>query len=390
MASRRRRPSSPSPGPAPPLEDEDLLGEILLRLPVQPPHLLNASLVSERWRRVATDRRFVRRFRIHHGRPPLLGLFRGYSGGYRIDVASFRSAPGSPYRVPSGRFYLPSDGRQGWRLVDCRHGRLLFEHWEQHEAIIWDPITEDHCFVSVPLQFRHPKILSYNWAVLCAADEQGHVHGCCHWSPFKIVLVASYRRENQAAAIIASVYSSATGTWGDLLSTSVPYVSTSITPHSTLVGNTLHWSHVRGFRVIQFDLDAQRLALVEMVRPPGVPYNVHIIHSEDGGVAFATLSNLHEEPHFQMWERKVSCDGVPTWVLLKSVELKQILGLGFWISKEESCIVSYAEDVRAIFLRVHLCVYMIQLESMQSKELFIEGDPLSTYHPFTSFSTEGF
>uniref|UniRef100_A0ACD5VVG1 Uncharacterized protein n=1 Tax=Avena sativa TaxID=4498 RepID=A0ACD5VVG1_AVESA len=390
MASRRRRPSSPSTGRGPPLEDEDLLGEILLRLPVQPPHLLNASLVSERWRRVATDRRFVRRFRIHHGRPPLLGLFRGYSHGYHIDVVSFRSAPGSPYCIPSRRFYLPSDGRLGWRLVDCRHGRLLFEHWEKREAIIWDPITEDHCFVSVPLQFRDPKIFSRNcnWAVLCAADEQGHVHGCCHWSPFKIVLVAIYRPENQAVAI-ASVYSSETGKWGDLLSTTdVPYVSSSITTASTLVGNTLHLAHIWG--VIQFDLDAQRLAVAKIFWPPGVPYDVQIIHSEDGGVACATLSNLRDEPYFQMWERKVSCDGVPTWVLLKSVQLQQILGLGFRISKEESCIVSYAEDVRAIFLRVHFCIYMIQLESMQSKEFFVEINPLSTYHPFTSFSTEGF
>ena len=254
---------------------------------------------------------------------------------------------------------------------------------------MWDPITDDHCFVVVPPQFHGPSTGFCRWAVLCAAGEQDHVHGCCHWSPFKIVLVATYKPENQALAI-ASVYSSKTGTWGDLISTPLQYAVpvTRIYGPSTLVGNTLHWS-ISNTDVAQIDLDTQRLAVAVIEGPPGVHYSVQIIHSEDGGVAFATLSSLHDKHYFQMWLTKANCYGVHTWVLLKSVELQELIGLSLSISKENSSIVRYAEDAHAIFLRLQSTVYMVQLESMKSKLILFERDPDCTYHAVTSFYTEG-
>jgi hypothetical protein len=275
----------------------------------------------------------------------------------------------------------------GWKLVDCRHGRLLFEDWTQRKAIVWDPITEDHCFLVLPPPFHNPKIAVFQWAILCAAGEQGHAHGCCHWSPFKVVVVATYRPEKQAVAI-ASVYSSDTGTWADLSSTAVPSVHCGYSLPGTLVGNTLHWFYIWNRYVIQFDLDTQTVAMVKIEKPPGVHYDIHIICSEDGGVAFATLSKIRDEPYLQVWEKKADSYGVPGWMLLKSVDLQKFLGLGYQIS-EESSIVSYAKDIHAIFLRVYSSVYMVKLESMQSKKLFDEGDRSCTYHPFTSFSAEG-
>lgn len=52
-----------SPAAAPPLECDDLLSEILLRLPPQPSSLPLASLVCRRWRSIASDAGFSRRFR---------------------------------------------------------------------------------------------------------------------------------------------------------------------------------------------------------------------------------------------------------------------------------------------------------------------------------------
>uniref|UniRef100_A0A453MZD7 F-box domain-containing protein n=1 Tax=Aegilops tauschii subsp. strangulata TaxID=200361 RepID=A0A453MZD7_AEGTS len=49
-----------------PLDDDDLLSEILLRLPPQPYSLPRASLVCKRWRGLASDPGFCRCFRIHH------------------------------------------------------------------------------------------------------------------------------------------------------------------------------------------------------------------------------------------------------------------------------------------------------------------------------------
>ncbi|BAT09837.1 Os10g0139600 [Oryza sativa Japonica Group] len=47
--------TSPSPAPPQPLDNDDLLSEILLRLPPQPSSLPRASLVCTRWRRLLSS-----------------------------------------------------------------------------------------------------------------------------------------------------------------------------------------------------------------------------------------------------------------------------------------------------------------------------------------------
>ncbi|KAM0834922.1 hypothetical protein ACQ4PT_063272 [Festuca glaucescens] len=79
LGRRRPRPHSPAAGP---LEDDDLLREILIRLPPQPSSLPRASAVCKRWRRLVSDPSFFRRFRLHHCRNlPLLGFFQGIGIG---------------------------------------------------------------------------------------------------------------------------------------------------------------------------------------------------------------------------------------------------------------------------------------------------------------------
>uniref|UniRef100_A0A453TEP5 F-box domain-containing protein n=1 Tax=Aegilops tauschii subsp. strangulata TaxID=200361 RepID=A0A453TEP5_AEGTS len=53
------------------LEDDDMLGEILLRLPPQPSSLPRASAVCKRWRGIITDHGFLGRFRAHHEIQPM-------------------------------------------------------------------------------------------------------------------------------------------------------------------------------------------------------------------------------------------------------------------------------------------------------------------------------
>uniref|UniRef100_A0A453DXK0 F-box domain-containing protein n=3 Tax=Aegilops tauschii subsp. strangulata TaxID=200361 RepID=A0A453DXK0_AEGTS len=60
---------------ASPLEDDDLLREILLCLVPQPSSFTRASAVCKRWRGLLTDPRFLRRYYAHHRKPPLLGVF---------------------------------------------------------------------------------------------------------------------------------------------------------------------------------------------------------------------------------------------------------------------------------------------------------------------------
>ncbi|KAM0844875.1 hypothetical protein ACQ4PT_056796 [Festuca glaucescens] len=115
MSSLCCRPRSPPVKT--PLEDDDLLSEILLRLPPQPSSLPRASLVCKRWRILASDRGFFRRFRIHHRRkPPILGIFDQF---FPLFLPTLEATN----RVQPGRFSVQggADGRR-FRPLGCRHG----------------------------------------------------------------------------------------------------------------------------------------------------------------------------------------------------------------------------------------------------------------------------
>ena len=93
---RRRLPLSPAALPL----DDDLLSEILLRLPPLPSSLPRASAVCTRWRALLSDPAFHRRFRIHHRRsPPLVGFIdtcEGITFEPALDAPTASRAGASP------------------------------------------------------------------------------------------------------------------------------------------------------------------------------------------------------------------------------------------------------------------------------------------------------
>ncbi|GJN35034.1 hypothetical protein PR202_gb23761 [Eleusine coracana subsp. coracana] len=133
--------------PASPLENDDLLSEILLRLPPSPSSLPHASLVCKRWRRLVADPGFRRRFGAHHLRkPPLLGFF--FKGESCI---SFAPTMEPPDRIPPERFSLPLDNIDGWEILCCRHGLVLLLHRNPLQILVWDPLTGDLIRIAVPV-----------------------------------------------------------------------------------------------------------------------------------------------------------------------------------------------------------------------------------------------
>ncbi|CAM0947257.1 unnamed protein product [Alopecurus aequalis] len=157
MSSPRRR---PRPSAAMPLDDYDLLSEILLRLPPQPSSLPRASAVCRSWRSLVTDARFLRRFRLRHRRnPPLLGFF------HRDDyTTSFVPALEAPNRVPPGRFSLQF--ANNFRILGCRHGLVLIFYQNPLQFLVWDPVTGNQSRLAIPPGFD-PSKAHVNGAVLC-------------------------------------------------------------------------------------------------------------------------------------------------------------------------------------------------------------------------------
>ncbi|XP_037418455.1 uncharacterized protein LOC119282272 [Triticum dicoccoides] len=134
---------------ASPFEDDDLLREILLRLPPQPSSLLRASAVCKQWRCAATDPKFLHRFRTHHRKPPLLGVFHVRN---RDDIV-FTPILDAPDRIPPRRFDLISSTEVVLLLLDCRHGRVLLINVGRDEAIVSTPITgEQRLAASCPFR----------------------------------------------------------------------------------------------------------------------------------------------------------------------------------------------------------------------------------------------
>nr|CAB3451812.1 unnamed protein product [Digitaria exilis] len=61
--------------PPPPELMDELVEEVLLRLPLDSPaHLAGAALVCRRWRRLVSGSAFRRRLRDLHRAPPMLGF----------------------------------------------------------------------------------------------------------------------------------------------------------------------------------------------------------------------------------------------------------------------------------------------------------------------------
>jgi hypothetical protein len=244
--SRRRRGSSPA-SQSSPLEDDDLLREILLRLPPQPSSLPRASAVCKRWLGLVTDPKFARQFRIHHRKPPILGVFE-----YKNQRIMFSPTLAPPDRVPPERFDVGRSRRDMNNVLECRHGRVLVKNTSFTEVFVCAPITGERCCVAVPPEFAWR---FFNGAVLCAANDQGHVHGSCDSSPFEVVLVSMDTTENLP---YARVYSSGTGKWGTLISTEA--VCEVFVKPAVLLGNRLYWLCMGG-DILEFDLGERSLTV---------------------------------------------------------------------------------------------------------------------------------
>ncbi|CAL5077922.1 unnamed protein product [Urochloa decumbens] len=193
------------PPPPPPLADE-LVEEILLRIPPNDPaHLLRAALVCKDWCRVASGPVFRRRLRdLHRGAPPILGFIQR-----RVGASTCFSRTSSS----SSSFRPRTAGLRGWFVLDSRHGRVLLAASRSLPSLaVWDPITGGQLQLPNPLLACH---WQHNWpfcvsaAVLCAASglNGGCDHLDCRRGPFVVVLLST------VPEVTVHVYSSEDDAW---------------------------------------------------------------------------------------------------------------------------------------------------------------------------------
>ncbi|KAF7086352.1 hypothetical protein CFC21_089646 [Triticum aestivum] len=353
--SRRRSPPS-----APPLDDEDLLREILLRLPLQPSFLARASSVCTRWRGILSDPQFRKRFRRHHGKPLLLGFFAGPVSREHI----FTPVLDSPDRIPAARFSLTMPQSRGpfdrWDLVGCRHGLAVLINKCREEVVVSDPLTGRQQRVRFP---------------------RGHVHGDCLSSPFKLFLI-----RNGDMRTLGSLYDSVSGVWGNIFSATTNSICS--IRSSIFAGNALCWL-ISGGAVLVFDLEMQNLSVIEKPAENHVVANscFQLVRMEDGGLGLAVLSKLT----IQLWVRNTNHDGVVGWVLLqKTIPLDGMFKRRMCSDQKGALFVGYDEDTNVIVLTTMIGNFMLQLDSMQLKHIIKRNDIcFDTFYPYTNFYTAG-
>uniref|UniRef100_A0A3B6NJ28 F-box protein AT5G49610-like beta-propeller domain-containing protein n=1 Tax=Triticum aestivum TaxID=4565 RepID=A0A3B6NJ28_WHEAT len=376
--------SSHPPSPASPLEDDNLLPQILLRLPPDPSSLPRASLACTRWRNHVADPGFRRRFRLHHRRnPPLLGFFDG------CGSLDFMPTLEAPDRVAPERFSLQRDEGDGvCRPLGSRHGLMLIIVPKRLQVLVWDPFTGDQHRLDVP-----PGLTTNGWderlingAVLrAAAGDSEH---------FQVVLVAADGgQENRRA--VACVYSSETGAWGGFITTPLPnhghasslfsrYSTSVYMDHAVLAGDSLYWQLIGNFQgILQFDLERQMLDVMPVPVPiysKGNCFKLMRAKGGGGGIGFLFMSNSNYIA--QLWSRKTDADGVASWVIGRSIELDKLLSLRS--GKENIRIVGFAEDNNVVLMDMLRGFFMIQLDSMQFKKLARPKAAVSCCHAFES------
>ncbi|KAF8673385.1 hypothetical protein HU200_048949 [Digitaria exilis] len=245
-------------------------------------------------------------------------------------------------------------------LLGCRHGRVLLLATSPDKVLtslfVCDLVTDGHIQLVIPVEFTG---VSINGTVLCAAgNEEGHVHGACHWSPFKVVLVAVSRNGGRP---MACAYSSETGLWGNIIRHDRPGMFIDSDHSSTLIAHAIYWK-IMSFGteeveedMLEFDFDRQTLTVIKGLPGEGFDQS-RIIRVLDDHMGIATLSYPTSHLRVWHWNANGGRDGVATWVLAKTVDLQSIFGLQehetLPLSPRRDSILGYDEDDGVIFIHV--------------------------------------
>jgi hypothetical protein len=187
---------------------------------------------------------------------------------------------------------------------------------------------------------------------------------------------------------------SETGEWGDLVSTPVLnpietetdeliqilFATKVSTLPPVLVGDSLYWNFT-GYSssMLEFDLVKQSLAVLQV--PVDVfEDNFTAIRADGGGLGLLCVSNFTAK----LWERKIVCDGVASWMLGRTVELDKKSQM----KRDTLMLLGFAEENNVVLLWTSMGLLEVQLPSLQFK-ILSNTSIISQYHPFEAVYTAG-
>ncbi|CAL4934413.1 unnamed protein product [Urochloa decumbens] len=349
----------------------DTRTEILLRVPPQPHSLLRVSQVCRSWRRLVTDPSFLRSFRAYHNdTPPLVGVFHNnvYEGVQRF----------TPTAGEDRVFDCPAH----WRVLDSRHGRVLCLAMARDAAppllVVWDPLTRRCEQIQMP-----PDLTVYDYgklsgAVVCRAGGGDGQHGDCRSGPFLVVLLIG--REPRA---LVSVYTSKTGSWGEVIPfDGLPTWSDIVPTPGVVVKNTLYHP-VSGCHILAFDLESKAFAMIP--HPPEAEWmDVQVVRL-DGGRLGLVVADIFDFS-LQLWAREDAGDWVQHWTVqldtLEPLKLQPRAG-----DLRDVKLIGACDYGNVIFLWTRFGSFMFHLDTMELEKLSYDSTMMlgGTLYPYESF-----
>jgi hypothetical protein len=197
--------------PAPHFVDE-ILEEIFLRLPT-PAALARASIACPRFRRIITDRSFLRRFRKRHP-PPLLGF--ADKDGFHPAQAPHTSAPLARALAAAADFtysFVPKPNKGHWTPCDVRDGRVLLEEdiagWNKFSDLaVCDPLSRRYLLLPPIPEDLLAAVLEKGSNALEIVPILAPIGDDEDETSFKVVCFA-----DSETKLVAFVFSSAMGQW---------------------------------------------------------------------------------------------------------------------------------------------------------------------------------
>ncbi|CAM0877567.1 unnamed protein product [Alopecurus aequalis] len=336
---------------------DELVEEILLRLPPDDPAcLLRASVVCKKWGSAVSHPSFRRRIHELHRTLPVLGFLHDWRDNERI-----------PNFVPTtaSAFSLAAPDRRFWRALDCRHGRALFLPTDRDttELLLWEPITGAQQRVPLPAAFQsmYADVIQYpSAAVFCLAD--GCDHRDCHGGPFCVAFVFTIEiatDDEEEYVMSACLYSSETGTWGELTSMHCEFMMEFGEFPSVLVGRSQPYfmPNCYSVSIIEYDLARNELTVIDA---PDFADRFVLVLAEDGGLGL--IQDMDQ--HLKWWSREASDRTVAQWVLSRIIDLGNLLPVGALMKAASNLFVSgFAEGANVIFVDTIVGLFTIDLLS---------------------------
>ncbi|TVU40385.1 hypothetical protein EJB05_13848, partial [Eragrostis curvula] len=405
----------PEPQPPPPLMDE-LIEEILLRLPPNDPVMLfRAALVCKNWCRLIAGSSFRRHFRKIHRMTPVLGFL------YQDDLGP---VIGESVFLSTSTFRLPYDNTvsNGWVAVDSLQSRILFSDGthsstsnyraREVEYVVWNPITgEVHRLPMLSMLTRE----AWNAALICTAAGCDHLN--CDNGPFSVVWAGIYQDWGIIAR--ALVYSSEKGVWGEpskLISVQNNrhefhsirgpsahvgnavffefYSYSRIEPNPPAGNNEVVYKYTQSTGILAYDLDKLELSLVR-VPSSCEGYSCSLMATNDGKLGFTTLQGSK----LSMWSREGFQDGGAGWAQRRVIELNKMVPdcVHHYCSLKNNRTLRFPPGVFAtadghdiVFIRMCDTIYTVDLKSGGVVKLFDRRDyGMEGIVPYITFCIPG-